>query len=103
MLHLLGYKGIDAISSIDGSYFRYFSIRSRKIRMSFAFLVTLSLAVLVLGSVAAIYIMKSIISSAVGPNYAQYIASIVNGVVIESLNFFYSLLAKKLTKWENHR
>lgn len=61
------------------------------------------LIILVIGTVAGIYVMRFAISPSVGGILAQTSASVINSLLIEVMNYIYSFLAYALTEWENFR
>lgn len=91
------------VSHINGSLQQYFSSRERNTRVSVSVLATFSLALLVVGSVSGIYLMRFAVSPQLGPADAQTLASICNALLIDLLNRIYSFLAEALSEWENHR
>lgn len=58
---------------------------------------------LVAGVVVSIYVMRYAIVTDVGNSNAQTLASIVNAIQIQVLNYLYSLVANALSERENHR
>ena len=58
---------------------------------------------LVIGIVISIYVVRFTIQSDVGNTDAQYVASALNALQIQIMNYIYSFLANALTNYENHR
>jgi hypothetical protein len=58
---------------------------------------------LVIGIVVSIYIVRYAIVAQVGDGNAQTIASILNAVQIQVMNYVYSFIAVALSERENHR
>jgi hypothetical protein len=61
------------------------------------------MTLLVIGVVVSIYVLKYTLSPDLGASNAQTIASVVNAIQIQVLNYLYSSVASFLTQTENHR
>lgn len=103
LLFILDFRGTYIKSFIDGSQIRYFPDEKRRNIVRLSFLAIFGLILLVVGTVAGIYIIRYTISNKVGDDNAQTIASIGNAVMIFILNYTYTFVANALTEAENHR
>jgi hypothetical protein len=81
---------------------KYFPIISSRERITLASLVILVLIMMVIGVVAAIYVLRFALESDIGTN-ASVVASVLNSVQIAVFNVIYGFIAKKLTDFENNR
>mmetsp|Transcript_1153 Transcript_1153/g.1625 ORF Transcript_1153/g.1625 Transcript_1153/m.1625 type:complete len:764 (+) Transcript_1153:118-2409(+) len=93
-------------SFIDGKQVLYFDKRKRSRFVAFSQTVVISLILVVIAAVGAIYFFKSYMaasSNAYLSDYSSYIASILNSVQIQIMNVIYSKISIGLNKLENHR
>eukprot|EP01038_Epipyxis_sp_PR26KG_P005759 gene5759-7950_t len=97
------FKGETTLSFIDGSEIRYFPSKTRNVYLAQSFIAVCALILLVAGVVASIYVIRFTIEGTVGLSNAQTLASIMNAVQIQVLNYIYSFLANALSERENHR
>jgi hypothetical protein len=98
------YKGDVIKSPVNGKDFTFYppSKASRLLRHSIV--VILSFIIMVIGTVAAIYIFRFYLQGRSDTSSASStIASILNTVQITVFNMIYSYVASKLTDYENHR
>ena len=58
---------------------------------------------LVVGIVISIYVIRFTVQPDIGNANAQYVASALNALQIQIMNYIYSFLAHALTEYENHR
>eukprot|EP01031_Cornospumella_fuschlensis_P034701 gene34701-42020_t len=91
------FKGKEAVSHIDGKLSQYFSSRKRGRRVLMSIAATAGLILLVVGTVAGIYLMRLAVSPEIGDGAAQTLASLSNALLIQFLN------TNALSEWENHR
>lgn len=62
-----------------------------------------AIIMLVLGIVVGIYLLRFAVSNDIGDGNAQTMASVLNAIQIQILNFLYPIVAKALVDLENHR
>lgn len=97
------FRGELITSFIDGSEIKYFPSPKRSKYVIQSFLAIAALITLVTGVVVSIYVIRYAIQNEVGHDNAQTLASILNAVQIQVLNFIYGKIATALTNRENHR
>lgn len=97
------FEGQTRVSFINGSQITYFPPHERSKIMAQSFSIIGTLALIVLGAVSAIYVIRRILYDTDVSLYAQFIASIANSVQITIFNIIYGKLADYLTDMENHR
>jgi len=95
--------GTQQPSYIDGHMTTHFPPKQRESLMIKSFAVIVSLAVVVLGAVICIYVIRSVLYETAVGEYSQIVASVMNSVQITIFNIIYSKLADYLTEIENHR
>lgn len=81
----------------------YFSPRKRSSYEKISFISISVIILIVIGIVVGIYVLRFAISDTIGSGNAQTIASILNAIQIQVLNFLYPMVAKALVELENHR
>lgn len=97
------YKGVEQASYINGQTMTYFSPKVKEFYMIRAFSIIVSLALVVIGAVVSIYVIKYELYLTAAKDYAQLIASVLNSIQITIFNLIYNEIAIRLTKNENHR
>jgi hypothetical protein len=97
------FSGTRQASYINGSESTYFPPKARDNLMAQSFSIIGSLALVVLGGVISIYVIRSELYKTALGSYSQVVASIMNSVQITIFNIIYSMLADYLTEKENHR
>ncbi len=100
---MVDFKGVLIDSFIDGSKLNYFSHKRRRLFEQLSILAISALILLVVGIVAAIYILRFTIQHELGKVNAQIVVSIINAIQIQILNYIYPVIAKALAEVENHR
>ena len=87
---------------ITGKSVVYFAPSTKRFRIRIALSIIFCLILCVIGSVASIYILRSILYRSIGTS-AQAVASIVNTIQIMTFSYIYNYVAIYLNNWENHR
>ena len=95
--------GVEQPSYLNGQTSTFFPPRQRRNLMIKSFTGIACLALVVLGAVVAIYIIRSRLYQTSVSTYASVLASVMNSVQITIFNMIYSKLADYLTEIENHR
>ena len=96
------FKGEIITSPVTGQFELYYPPGERRNKLLYSQSVITVSVILVLGCVAAIYVMRFILESYVGL-YASTVASTLMTVQIQVFNIVYYSLAKNLNKQENHK
>eukprot|EP01032_Pedospumella_encystans_P014521 gene14521-16668_t len=97
------FQGEHIKSYIDGSKMVHFPTRKRVFYFTQSFLGVCVLLMLALGVVFSIYIIRFTVEDRVGIVKAQIMASLLNSLQIQVLNYLYGFILKHLTDRENHR
>jgi hypothetical protein len=102
--HRADFRGTTIDSFIDGSKIKFYEDFKRR-RMIFAQSLTVValLIFLVIGVVVAIYVLRFALEPSIGVSSAQSVASVLNSVQIQVLNYFYLWIVTELSERENHR
>jgi hypothetical protein len=95
--------GEETKSYIDGSLTTYYPPKKHQGKVAKSFIMIGCLALIVLGAVISIYVIREILYRTAVGDYSQLIASIMNSIQITIFNVIYSQLADHLTEKENHR
>lgn len=95
--------GTEQPSYINGEMTKHFPPKQRRNLMVKSFSCIVSLALIVLGAVIAIYIIRAALYETSVATYSSVLASVMNSVQITVFNMIYSKLADYLTEMENHR
>jgi len=90
-------------SYINGEQEKYFPPRQRQNKMAESFTLIGTLALVVLGAVIFIYVIRELLYRTAVGDYSQLVASVMNSIQITVFNIIYSQLADYLTEKENHR
>lgn len=99
------FRGKTMNSVIDGSEIKHFPSWQRDIFIVQSLLVIVILICMVVGLVVSIYVIRYTLvnDDGMSDSDSQSIASLLNALQIQVMNFVYSFLAKALTDRENHR
>lgn len=97
------YKGKLINSYVHGSEVSYASSQERTLNIFLSFLAISALIALILGIVVSIYLIRFALIASVGNSNSQSVASVLNAIQIQIMNYVYALMAVKLSENENHR
>ena len=102
--HRADFRGTTIDSFINGSKIKFYEDFKRR-RMIFGqSLTAVALLIsLVIGVVVAIYVLRFALEPSIGVSSAQTVASVLNSVQIQVLNYFYLWIVTALSERENHR
>jgi hypothetical protein len=95
--------GEETRSYIDGSMTTYYPPKKRQNLIAQSFTIIGCLALIVLGAVISIYVIRELLYRTAVGDYSQIVASVMNSIQITVFNIIYSQLADHLTEKENHR
>jgi hypothetical protein len=95
--------GEETRSYIDGSMTTYYPPKKRQNLIAQSFTIIGCLALVVLGAVISIYVIRELLYRTAVGDYSQIVASVMNSIQITIFNVIYSQLADHLTEKENHR
>lgn len=100
-----GFTGVSRPSAIDGQADKFFSQKRKMIRMLSSYAIIFYLIALVISLVVSIVFFRIYLvhSHKVTPEHSIYLASFLNAIGIQSMNFLYGRLAFRLNSWENHK
>ena len=98
------FRGKKINSFIDGSRIEFYEDHDfRHIWIGLSYITIALLISLVIGVVVAIYVLRFALVPSIGNSNAQTMASILNAVQIQVLNYFYLWIVTELSERENHR
>ena len=102
--HRADFRGTTIDSFIDGSKIKFYEDFKRRRMIFVQSLTVVNLLIsLVVGVVVAIYVLRFAIEPSIGVSSAQSVASVLNSVQIQVLNYFYLWIVTELSERENHR
>lgn len=96
------FRGMTIASPEDGKPILYFPVEDKRKMLFLSSSVVYSCILVVLGSVAGIYLIRSALEQHVG-SYASTVASFLSTVQIQVLNMAYYRIAKVMNERENHK
>jgi hypothetical protein len=99
------FKGEKVQSVITGQEMKFFPRSKRTFNITVSLFVILCLIMLVIGVVVGIYVIRFTLSArgTVSDENSRSIASLLNAVLIQVLNYLYGELVRVLVDFENHR
>jgi len=98
-----GFEGTEIKSYIDGQNMLYFEKKNSWKRSAFSACVVFILCFVSMGTVGALYLLRSMLLDSFDSSLSQIMASVVNALVIIILNQIVSVVARALCSAENHR
>lgn len=90
---------------LTGQQVLYFSPDKKRWRVSISFMIIIILCVVVVGTVALIYIIRGALarSNSTGSQSSAVVASVLNAIQIQVYGLIYSFMAERLNDRENHK
>lgn len=100
-----GFTGDPRPSAIDGQADKFFPQKKRILRMVFSYAIIWYLVALVVSLVVGIVFFRVWLTTSgrMSAEYSTYLASFLNAIGIQVMNFIYGRVAYKLNSWENHK
>jgi hypothetical protein len=90
---------------LTGEQVLYFSPDKKRVRVSISFLIIIILCIVVVGTVALIYIIRGALAreNASAASASAVVASVLNAIQIQVYGSVYNFMAQRLTDRENHK
>lgn len=103
------FTGTEIMSPVDGSSYLYFPRSKYLMRLSYSISIIIIFIAIVIGTVGSIFYIRIILTSDKSftingtLQLGGIIASLLNAIQIQTLNYIYGSVAIQLTDYENHR
>jgi anoctamin-10/anoctamin-7 len=97
------FRGEWVINPVDGKLVAYFPVWKKALKMVVSQAVVISLIILVVVSVFAVFYARIQINKSLGTSNGAIVGALINVVVIQFFNIVYNSVGKYLNEFENHR